>query len=96
MPNRRPGKSHSKKIARFKNEHPEGRKAFAMAKKAARIKKRENILRVGCINKKIAPNYPEKRRWRLVLNRFSFDKTPFSFWLIFTGLQNKRILCYND
>jgi hypothetical protein len=32
-------KSHGKKIEKFKKLHPEGRKAFAKAKKLARLEK---------------------------------------------------------
>jgi hypothetical protein len=34
------GKSHQKKIDRFKKEHPEGRKAFSKAKKLARLQRK--------------------------------------------------------
>lgn len=35
------GKSHSKKIEKFKKLHPEGRKAFAKAKREAKLKKHD-------------------------------------------------------
>ena len=39
MPNKRKGKSLKKKQEKFRAKHPEGRKAFAEAKRTARAKK---------------------------------------------------------
>lgn len=54
------GKSHQKKIEKFKNKHPEGRAAFSKKKKEAREAKRREV--INRYNQKFLEKHPEGKK----------------------------------